>query len=54
MEDKKGFYYFDEFDDLIGPFKNWQQAETAFEASLRWQAKDHQPVIRKMKDDMGI
>lgn len=54
VEDEKGFYYFDENDDLVGPFNTWDQAEVALSAALRWEAKDHQPSIRKMKDNMGI
>ena len=53
VEDVDGFYYFNEWDELIGPFKTKQQCAVAFDATLRWEAKDHQPRIRKMKEDMG-
>ena len=54
IEDEKGFYYIDETSNLIGPFNTWEQADIALEASLKWEAKDHQPRIRKMKENMGI
>lgn len=54
IEDESGFYYFDEEDDTVGPFSTYKQAEIAFSASLRWEAKDHQSTIRKMKDNMGL
>lgn len=54
IEDDDGFYYWNDSDDLIGPFITFEQAEVALSASLRWEAKDHQPTIHKMKDDMGL
>ena len=54
LEDIDGFYYFDDNDDVVGPFNTYQQAEVALSATLRWEAKDHQHTIRKMKDDMGL
>ena len=53
VEDGDGFYYWDDSDELIGPFKTEQQCEVALEAALRWEAKDHRPRIRKMRDTMG-
>jgi len=53
VEDDKGFYYWDDNDELIGPFNTQKQCEVALSATLRWEAKDHQPQIRKMKDSMG-
>jgi hypothetical protein len=54
VEDTDGFYYWDEQDNLIGPFNTFQQAEIAFSACLRWEARDHVSTIRKMKDNMGL
>lgn len=54
IEDGEGFYFWDDQDELIGPFKTEEQCEVALNAALRWKAKDHQPQIRKMKDDMGV
>ena len=54
IEDKDGFYYWDDRDELVGPFKTEQQCEVALDATLRWEAKDHRPQIRKMKEDMGL
>jgi len=49
-----GFYYWDDTDELIGPFKTFQQAEVALSACLKWTSKDHsRNTIRKMKDNMG-
>lgn len=54
VEEMGGFYYWGDNDELIGPFETEQQCEVAYCAALRWVAKDHQPKIRKMKDNMGL
>jgi hypothetical protein len=48
------FYFWDDQDELIGPFNSLEQCEVAHTATLRWEAKDHQPRIKKMRDDMGL
>jgi hypothetical protein len=53
VEDGKDFYYWNDQDEMVGPFKTLEQCEVAAEASSRWEAKDHQPRIRKMKETMG-
>lgn len=55
IEDEFGFYYFDENEDVVGPFGTWNLASKAAEAALKWEAKDHQErhTIRKMRDTMG-
>jgi hypothetical protein len=53
VEDVDGFYYWNADDELVGPFKIKEQCLVALEAALRWEAKDHQPRIRKMRDTMG-
>ena len=53
VEDSEGFYYWNDQDELVGPFKTIAQCEVASEAALRWEAKDHQPEIRKMRENMG-
>jgi hypothetical protein len=49
-----GFYFWSEEDELIGPFEDYEQAKIAYNACLRWQAKDHKYSIRKMKIDEGL
>lgn len=46
-----GFYYEDEEGDYIGPFPSYQQAHVVYEAALRWQCRDNQKDLRKLKDD---
>jgi hypothetical protein len=48
-----GFYYFDENDDTIGPFKTAEQAQVASDASSKWSVREHKDDIRKMRRDMG-
>ena len=54
VEEPDGFYYWNDDEEYIGPFKSKEQCEVALEAALRWEAKDHQPRIRKMKENMGL
>jgi len=51
--EKDGFYYYDENDDTIGPFKTAEQAQTALDASTKWSVREHKDDIRKMRRDMG-
>lgn len=53
VKENDQYYYIDEIDDIIGPFKTREQAEIAYTAYLRWMEHDHQPVIRKMRETMG-
>jgi hypothetical protein len=54
IEDVDGsFYHWDGNGSLVGPFKTHEQCDAALQAALRWEAKDHQPQIRKMRDTMG-
>ena len=50
VEDRDGFYYYDESDELIGPFKTAEQAQIALDASHRWSVREHKDDIRKMRD----
>ena len=50
IEDVDGFYYFNEEDDLIGPFDTVEQAQIALDASVRWAVREHKDDIRKMRD----
>ena len=53
IEDEGGFYYWDETDDLIGPFSTYSQAQIALNAYLQWAAKDHkQEKIHKLRDEL--
>jgi hypothetical protein len=54
FEDDGEFFYYADNDDIVGPFPTYEQAEIASDAALRWQQKDHQTTIRKMKPDMGM
>lgn len=45
-----GFYYYNEEDDLIGPFDTIEQAQIAHQASIKWQVREHKNDIRKMRD----
>jgi len=50
VEDVDGFYYFNEEDDLVGPFKTVEQAQISLEASHKWSVREHKDDIRKMRD----
>ena len=50
IEDVDGFYYFNEEDDLVGPFKKLEQAQFALNAAHRWSVREHKDDIRKMRD----
>ena len=50
VEEKDGFYYYNEVDELIGPFKTAEQAQIAIDASHKWFVREHKDDIRKMRD----
>lgn len=54
IQDEGGFYFFDAEDDLVGPFYTYRQAEIAYDANLKWVARDNRKELKKMKDDMGM
>lgn len=49
FEEDGEFYYYDETDDIVGPFKTIEHAEEAYQASLRWHTRDHKDSIKKMR-----
>jgi len=50
VQDTDGFYFFNEEDDLVGPFKTAEQAQIALDAAHRWSIREHKDDIRKMRD----
>jgi hypothetical protein len=45
-----GFYFFTEEDELMGPFKDYEQAKLVLQETYRWYHRDHKHEFRKMKD----
>lgn len=50
IKEDDGFYYIDETANLIGPFKNAEQACVALDAYLHWVEQDNRHEVRKMRD----
>ena len=50
IEEEDGFYFIDEIEYIIGPFKNYNQAEIALNAHIKWLEKDNQKELPKIKD----
>ena len=50
IEEEDGFYFWDDQDYLIGPFKSSTDAEKAYNASLKWQSRVHKKGLRKMRE----
>lgn len=46
-----GFYFYDENDDMIGPFDDAEQAQIVCDASHKWSVREHKDNIKKMRDN---
>ncbi len=54
VQEGDDFYYWNDQDELVGPFKTLDQCEIAMDAASKWEAKDLRTVIKRMKEDMGL
>ena len=51
IEEDDGFYFWDSEDNYVGPFDDPRQAEIAYNASLKWLARDNNRVLRKLRNE---
>ena len=51
IETETGFYFYNDDEDLVGPFSSWDQAKTTHDTMIRWSQRDRKRTLSKYRFD---